>query len=287
MPMRIVTPHFRDAVKTGSLNGFIVDAAGANITIIVIYGWSGGHQSAEAAARTDDLAAIARAELAEQPIGHKMIMGDVNGEMDDFPTFAAMLKDKGWTDAGAAAHIWGGTSYQPTCHASAKARQTRRDYILINASLLPAVVGVRVSTEDTFPTYQPLQIKLATTKLDVEYRKPRDTASAAQAVQAKLEEAIDGKSSRESAAIKRQLKEELHEKMDEQLEQRAERMEKAANGNDATTLWKLITASMEAAFIDFLKLSKDQARAMRGRGVVTFTTTTAKPTDDTKDGPEP
>ena len=63
-----------------------------------------------------------------------------------------MLKEEGWTDTGAVANIWGGQASQPTCHATAKAKQTRRDYIFVNASLLPAVAGVWVGMEDTFPT---------------------------------------------------------------------------------------------------------------------------------------
>ena len=73
---------------------YSVDITGSNITIVCIYGWTGGHQDTEAFARTDDLFAIIRAELALQPLGHKIITGDINGEPKDFPNLLEMLEEE-------------------------------------------------------------------------------------------------------------------------------------------------------------------------------------------------
>ena len=51
--------------------------------------------------------------------------------------------------------------------------------------------------------------------------------------------------------------------MDEQLDQRQQTLAAAEDKDDTTTMWKLITASLEEAFIRFLKLSSVQAKEMR------------------------
>ena len=77
-----------------------------------------------------------------------MIMGDINGETEDFTTLQEMLKEEGWTDTATIASTWGGINKQPTCHASSKAKQTRRNYISVNRYLLPAIGGMRVQNSD-------------------------------------------------------------------------------------------------------------------------------------------
>ena len=83
IPLEPHTDDFRDAMQTGRCMAYNVDITGSNITIVCIYGWTGGHQDTEAVARTDDLFAIIRAELVLQPLGHKMIIGDISGESKD------------------------------------------------------------------------------------------------------------------------------------------------------------------------------------------------------------
>ena len=82
--MQPITDDFRDAMKTGRCMAYILDITGANVTIVNLYGWSGAHQNQIAAARTDDLLAFGRNELAVQPRGHQLICGDLNGETEDF-----------------------------------------------------------------------------------------------------------------------------------------------------------------------------------------------------------
>ena len=60
--------------------------------------------------------------------------------------------------------------------------ETRRDYALASADLLPSVEGVRVHMSDMFPTHRPLQIKIATAKLAVAKRKLKQTDNAADAI---------------------------------------------------------------------------------------------------------
>ena len=151
--MQPLTDDFKDALKIGRMAAYELEISDTTITIIVIYGWSGCHQNETAAARTNDLFVIAKHELDMQPPGLHMIMGDINGEPEDFPCLLEMLTEEGWTDTAAKASIWGGIDRQPTCHASSKAKQTRRDDIFVNKHLLPAIGGVRVQNCDDYPTH--------------------------------------------------------------------------------------------------------------------------------------
>lgn len=56
--------------------------------------------------------------------------------------------------------------------------------------------------------------------------------------------------------------------MDKHLAKIEQRLKDAQIANDTTTMWKLISASMEAAFIQLLNLDKREAKKMKGRGVV-------------------
>eukprot|EP00973_Karenia_brevis_P070195 9755633-Karenia_brevis.AAC.1 len=51
-----------------------------------VYGWTNGHTCEESAMRTDHLLHIILAELSSYPDGPKLIVGDLNGDLDDFPS---------------------------------------------------------------------------------------------------------------------------------------------------------------------------------------------------------
>ena len=55
----------------------------------------------------------------------------------------------------------------------------------------------------------------------------------------------------------------LHAIMDLHLQERHERIGKAITNGDTTTLWKLITASAEAAFIDTLALPDEVKQELK------------------------
>lgn len=70
---------------------------------------------------------------------------------------------------------------------------------------------------------------------------------------------------------------ELHSMMDKQLDGRRQRMGKAEAGGDATTLWRLITASLEAAFVKYLGLDKIEAKTIKKEAVLTTQRQDLKP----------
>lgn len=99
--MKAITDDFEDAMKSGRLAAYILGIANATILVMVIYGLSGGHQNEEATARTNDLFIMARQEMSLQAFGLQMLMGDINGEAEDFPCLQEMVLEEGWTDTPA------------------------------------------------------------------------------------------------------------------------------------------------------------------------------------------
>ena len=117
-----------------------------------------------------------------------------------------MMHEEGWTDTFAKASIWGGTDRQHTCHASSKAKHTRRDYIFVNRYLLPAIGGVRVQYCDDYPTHQPVQIENVTATIEIACRKLKKIDSVAKVDAKKIEEATDALEVAQAAQSKAELK---------------------------------------------------------------------------------
>ncbi len=97
------------------------------LRVVPLYGWTGAHGSAEAVGPTEGLLDIVADELDQAPHIPTLLIGDLNGEPEDFPTLGVLLQTKGWTDLGAAHHRWGQLPEQPTCLAPGAARAARRD----------------------------------------------------------------------------------------------------------------------------------------------------------------
>ena len=89
----------------------------------------------------------------------------------------------------------------------------------------------------------------------------------------RIAEATEGLDSKQAHKSKGELKERLHEMMDGQLAAREEIVNRAQTKQDTTTMWKLISSSLEVAFIEFPDLKQQDASTMRGRGTVRIETT--------------
>jgi hypothetical protein len=85
-----------------------------------------------------------------------------------------------------------------------------------------------------------------------------------------IQKAIDEEPETKERDIRMRIMGQLHQCMDLQLENRMDRILLAVERKDTTTLWRLITASAEAAFITTLAIEGSAAKAMRGRGIVTI-----------------
>ena len=111
-----------------------------------------GKNGNDAAARTDDLLTVVQQEFEAMDSGPKMIMGDINATTDALLTILQMMVEGGWTDVGGIARICNGDTNMPTCHANANAKESRIDFIFVNAYLLPPIDKSWVDEENIFAT---------------------------------------------------------------------------------------------------------------------------------------
>lgn len=214
IPIAGSAKDYNDAYETGRLAIYQLDVQGRTLLIAVIYGWTGACAGNGAAERSEDLMHILANELRAQPVGPQLIMGDFNGELEDFPTLITMTQEEGWTDVGAQAYVWGGQTKQTTCKVNRTAEATRRDFMLANEFLLPSIEAFRVHASDEFPTHSPLQLSLCTTKLSTRHRQLRKPDDAAKAWQDKVAEAGKDKAGKDKTQAERACTDQLHSHMD-------------------------------------------------------------------------
>ena len=107
IPIEGNTPAYRDAYSTARLAIYTCDVLAKELLIAVVYGWTGAANGNEACERSDDLCHIMHQELLSHPEGPKLVMGDINGDIEQFSVCRLMLREQGWTDLGANVEIWG------------------------------------------------------------------------------------------------------------------------------------------------------------------------------------
>ena len=106
--IRIKTEEFRMHYGSGRL---MIHGLGLGpnqmALVITMYGHTGAHQRRTVADLSDEMFAAILEELRHHPRLPTFIMGDINGEAEDFATLQAMLKEQDWHDLGAeAARLW-------------------------------------------------------------------------------------------------------------------------------------------------------------------------------------
>ena len=268
---------YEEAVATGRCIMCNFDLGDTNLVIAILYGWTGGKNGNEAAARTDDLLTVVQQEFEAMDLGPKMIMGDINATTDSLPTILQMMAEGGWTDVGWVAHICNGEPNRPTCHANGDAKESRIDFIFVNEYLLPAIEECWVDEENIFATHRPLGVRIKTERIAKQLKTLRKTTNFAELLETKIlqvatgeaEQADEGKAVNEAKTRKR-LTEELHDEMDKQVEESGWRMDHAIIEKVTNTLWALITSAAESANIILHNLTSMEAVKMRGRAKVTL-----------------
>ena len=181
-----------------------------------------------------------------------MISGDINANADDIETLSDMLLTGGWTDVGAHGQRWGARKCEPTCWATnASLQGTRRDYIFVNAPLLPYVVRFGVCPLDELPTHATLQVLLQKPAEDYVSMKSVKPASLNKHFDAKLEEmqeaphTADGeedrpKTPKEKNACREQLLYKLHTNIDRLICHNEVHMDYAISTWDTKGAWRRI-----------------------------------------------
>ena len=97
------------------------------------------------AARTDDILAIVEVQFEALEPGPKLIMGDLNGYLEAFPTAMALIREHGWTDIGNDESKCHGKPGRATCKTNKDANESRIDFILENNRMTPAITKQRLS----------------------------------------------------------------------------------------------------------------------------------------------
>ena len=110
----------------------------------IVYGWTGATKGSKDAARTDDIFAILQTQFDAMEPGPKLIMGDLNGSLESFPTGMALIKEHGWTDIGNDDHKCQTNPGRTTCYTKEEAKESRIDCIFANNRMAPAIAGCHV-----------------------------------------------------------------------------------------------------------------------------------------------
>eukprot|EP00973_Karenia_brevis_P039915 5509768-Karenia_brevis.AAC.1 len=89
-------------------------------------------------------------ELDQQPVGPRMILGDLNADLDDLPAIKSVIDDATYVDLGAQIHLSSNIN-APTCFPPNHHQPTRRDYAIISSDFLPFVKAFHVHPPDEIP----------------------------------------------------------------------------------------------------------------------------------------
>ena len=118
------------------------------------------------AARTADLLAFIEVQFEAMEPGPKLIMGDLNGSLEAFPTAMALIKEHGWTDIGNDESKCHGKPGRATCQTNEDSKESRIDFILANNRMTPAITSCYVDENSDFPTHRPLVIEVVSKLLE-------------------------------------------------------------------------------------------------------------------------
>ena len=186
-----------------------------------------------------------------------------------------MLQHEGWTDVGAQGHRWGARRAEATCWApNSGLTGTRRDYIFVNMTLLPYIVGFGVCPLDELPTHALLQILLSKPCDDYATTRAVKPASLHKHFEAKLEEIKDEmhkdegederpKTEKERTACRQQLLIKLHANMDRIITKEQSHIDQETWNWDTRAAWRRIAKCIELGFIDALELDDVAAKNLK------------------------
>ena len=159
-----VTKALRDMRHNGRFQLIGVPLPGDVMCIAAnVYGGTNAHHAVTAAARSNDLLDFIWQEFAARPPGPRMILGDLNGDSDDFPVLQAVINDGSLIDLGLHTGFDAPTA-QPTCFPFNKWALSRRDYLLVSADLLLFVNHFQVLAPDSdsvIPVHACLKIDIS------------------------------------------------------------------------------------------------------------------------------
>ena len=154
MQVKPLTDTFAKAVATSRVDHYAIDmGSGTTLSVYNVYGWTGATQNKRRATRTNRLFEAIIDEVYKQPEGPTIIVGDFNGEAEDFKALNDLLTYQSRTDVGADAHIFGKPRSEGTCLGPNASQPTRRDYVIANAQTLQLMDDFQVLPQQLFPVH--------------------------------------------------------------------------------------------------------------------------------------
>ena len=265
------TKEFEDAILTGriSITTVCVNAT-ETVYCINCYGWTNGHNCKATAARTDALFQALQCELPYLASHPMAIFGDINADIEDLPTLAAMVQE-GWTDVGGVAHWWGNASKQPTCQApNATNNLTRRDYIIACPMFLPYITSCNVVWTDNCSIHAAVQIAVDFNKPEpkvFKHIKPQSLSDTVDRIVAQHANTCTDKDDDEAMKkAKESLVNNIKQEMDKHVSSNLQQLQHTSANNNTNAQWRCISRCIERGFIDGTHSDDNQARRMKGHG---------------------
>ena len=133
------------------------------ILIYNIYGWTNAAKDKAAAARTNAMIEYILEDMAHRPQGPMMIVGDLNGDTQNFRAVQEALQTQELLDVGAHASKWGSTPADYTCKAPGARKPTRRDYILANPTAFDMIGHFHVDHQGLLQVHDILHLEFLPT----------------------------------------------------------------------------------------------------------------------------
>ena len=128
------------------------------VLVYAVYGWTGAYVGSAEAARTDALLERIFADMDLQEAGPRLIVGDLNGDVEAFPVLAQHVATSAVIDVGAVASQYGSVASDFTCKGPTAKKATRRDFVFANADAMSLIRHFEVDHQSGLPVHDVLRV---------------------------------------------------------------------------------------------------------------------------------
>ena len=278
-PIRVKpkTQAFQKATELGRCDHYAIDIGhSAALSIYNWYGWSGSHQNAKLAARTNAMVEATIDEYNTQPLGPAVFAGDINCNTQDLRALSDLLVGGGWVDLGERADIWNRPKGQPTCLAPNSSTPTRRDYVFANAEALQLIVDFEVRPQQHFPVHSFLRVTFRPPKGDRyfwhNFRPDNLTNSFDKFCAANPAENANSTDTEDKCGKDKRLEHlsTFHHRLDRGFSEARPALLDMLASQDTDSYWQTWNNVVEHAFCRAYNLQGKQERNSKGRGQTTI-----------------
>ena len=123
------------------------------LMVVNLCGWQGAANNTNSKKRTDELIEAAQQEFNTAGIGAKVILGDVNTDLDSNTAMRRLITQLGWTDVASLLAPINNQQYVAK-------KATRRDFVQAYDLAVIAITSCSVDTQATFDVHSPIAIQM-------------------------------------------------------------------------------------------------------------------------------